>query len=87
MKLTEQIFLDSLCKDAVSVRRQSFLLQNGHELPVGDVHRMAFVNSASGRELLQGCEIDERFKQAIFAAWGDEATVTEPVPGEQAGVS
>ena len=78
--LTERISLDALCADSVSVRRQNILqLPDGDERVSGDVHRRAYLNSPSGRELLQGSDIGDCFKQAIFAVWGDAPSVEDPV--------
>jgi len=81
MELVKQITLDCLTADAVSIGAQQYLLQEGlPPVPVGDTHRTAFVNSARGRDRLQGFELDENFKQAIFAVWGETPTVVEEPP-------
>ena len=81
MELINQITLDGLTADAVSVGTQQYLIQEEQPpVPVGNIHRAAFVNSLQGRELLQGYEIDENYKQAILAVWGETPTVVEEPP-------
>jgi hypothetical protein len=82
---TEKITLDMLTTNSVSVKRQQYVDVNGIEHPIGEPWRRAYVNSAAGRQQVQD-EVPEPYRSAIFAVWGDEPTVADPVgesPGEE----
>ena len=74
----EKISLDMLTPTSVSVKKQQYVEVNGTEYPIGDPHRRAYVNSSAGRAAVED-EVPEPYRSAIFAVWGDEPTVTDPV--------
>lgn len=76
----EKFFLDMLTQDSVSVRKQKYVIIDGTEYPIGEPWRRAYVNSAAGRQQVQD-EVPEPYRSAIFAVWGDEPTVADPVGG------
>lgn len=79
--MIEKITLDMLTQDSVSVKTQKYVEVEGVEYPIGDPHRRAYVNSASGRAAVQN-EVQEPHRTAIFAVWGNEPTVVENVDDE-----
>jgi len=79
---SDRYFLDMLNEDSVSVRKQTFVTVEGVEYPIGDPWRRAYVNSASGRMQVMD-EVPDPYKTAIFAVWGDEPLVHDPVEEEQ----
>ena len=74
----EKISLDILTHDSVSVKKQRYVEVNGMEYPIGEPWRRAYVNSTAGRQQVQD-EVPEPYRAAIFAVWGDEPTVADPV--------
>lgn len=72
--MIEKYTLDMLNKNSVSAAKQSFLEYNGQQYPVSDIWRRAYVNSISGREQVIA-ELPKEQQTAIFAIWGDTATV------------
>jgi len=76
--LIERFSLDMLTPDSVSIKKQQYVEVNGTEYPIGDPWRRAYVNSTSGRQQVQD-EVPEPYKSAIFAVWGEEPTVADPV--------
>ena len=75
--MIEKYTVDMLTHDSVSLKKESYIEQNGQEYSVGQPWRRAYVNSTSGRAQIQS-EVSEPYKTAIFAVWGDIPTVTEP---------
>lgn len=83
----ERLTLDMLTPTSVSVRKQQYVEVNGTEYPIGEPWRRAYVNSASGRQQVQD-EVSEPYRSAIFAVWGNEPIVPdpiEPIPEQDAG--
>jgi hypothetical protein len=81
----ERLTLDMLTPTSVSVKKQQYVEVDGTEYPIGEPWRRAYVNSPSGRQQVQD-EVSEPYRSAIFAVWGDEPTVADPVgesPGEE----
>lgn len=76
--MIEKIMIDTLTSDSVSVKKQNFVMIEGKEYPVGDPWRRGYANSSSGRQQVQE-EVPESYCTAIFAVWGNEPTVTDPV--------
>ena len=68
--MEERIFLDDLCKDSVSLRKQQFI--DGEV--TGNPWRRAYANSATGRIAVEN-EVVEPYKSEIFAIWGNEPTI------------
>lgn len=75
--MVEKIILDMLSSDSVSVKKQSFATISGIEYAIGEPWRRAYVNTIAGRATVQA-ELPQAQQDAIFAIWGDTATVTEP---------
>jgi hypothetical protein len=81
MELTEKITLDMLNSESVSVVRQQYLNYNGTEMPVGENKRNSYLNTDEDRELLR-TSLPENIYNAIIAVWGDVATITPQLEGE-----
>jgi len=75
--VTEQIALDMLTETSVSVRRERTIEVEGEIISLTP-HRKAYMNSPSGRQQVQD-EVSEPYRSAIFAVWGEEPTVADPV--------
>lgn len=76
--MIERITLDMLTQDSVSVMTQKYVVVEGVEYPIGDPHRRAYINSATGREAVQD-ELPEAQIKAILSVWGESPTVSESV--------
>jgi hypothetical protein len=74
----ERLTLDMLTPTSVSVKKQQYVEVNGTEYPIGEPWRRAYVNSVFGRQQVMD-EVPEPYRSAIFAVWGDEPTVEDPV--------
>ena len=74
--MIEDIILDSLNSDSVSVKKQNYTTVDGKEYPIGDIWRRAYVNSTQGRQQVQ-TEVIEPYKSVIMLMWGDVPTVDE----------
>lgn len=74
--MREQIFLDMLTEDSVSIRRQRFTSVDGVDYPIGDPWRRAFVNSSAGREQLEA-DVPEPFLSVIRLMWGDSPVLVD----------
>ena len=74
--MSEKITLDMLTQDSVSLKKQKFTTVDGVEYPVGQPWRRAYVNSITGRAQAQ-TEVEEPYKTAIFAVWGDTPTMDD----------
>ncbi len=72
--MNEKIYLDSLTVDSVHMRKQNFTTIDGVEYPIGNPWRRVYVNSVSGRAQVQA-EVEEPYRTAIFAVWGDTPTI------------
>lgn len=77
MKIEEKKTVDMLTTESVSILTQKFIEEDGEMLQVGKNHRRAYINSQSGREVLEVNE-PEDVVNAVFAIWGDTPTVVEP---------
>lgn len=83
----EKIALDMLTPTSVSVKKQQYVEVNGTEYPIGEPWRRAYVNNSSGRQQVMD-EVQEPYRSAIFAVWGNEPIVPdpiEPIPEQDAG--
>ena len=72
----EDITLDMLTQNSVSVKKQKYYNDGNINLPLGLPHRKAFVNSDEGRNQVQA-QISEPHRSAIFSVWGSSPTVFE----------
>lgn len=77
-EVIERFTLDMLTPDGVSIRKQKYVIVDDVEYAVGEPWRRAYVNSSSGRQQVQD-EAPEPYRSAIFAVWGEEPTVADPV--------
>ena len=71
--MIEKITIERFTDNAVEVKKENFT--DDGQL-VGDVWRRGYVNSVSGRDLLQA-DLPTSYVNAIFTLWGDAPTVTE----------
>ena len=72
--MQDKISLDMLTQDNVSLQKQQITVIDGVEYPIGQPWRRAYVNSTQGRTQVQ-TEVDEPYRTAILAVWGDTPTV------------
>ena len=76
MEIKEKKTVDMLKKDSVSILTQKFIYVDGVETQVGENHRCAYSNSATGRKDLQKQEPQDVVK-SVFAIWGNVPTINE----------
>lgn len=74
--MIEKITLDMLTQDSVSVKTQKYTVVDDIEYQIGDPHRKAYVNSATGRASVND-ELPHAQANAIMAVWGDAPTITD----------
>jgi hypothetical protein len=74
--MIEKIILDMLTQDSVSLKKQQYTSIDGVEYPIGHPWRRAYVNSSQGRAQVQA-EVEEPYRTAIIAVWGDTPTVDD----------
>lgn len=74
MDITKKVTVDMLTSESVSILTQQFVDIDGAAAQVGKNHRKAYVNTESGRKVLES-EQEEATVQAVFAIWGDAPTV------------
>lgn len=79
MEIKEEIRLELLNQDSVSVVFTKFIEYAGQKLQIGEAVRTGYVNSIGGREELNE-QIKEPYKTAILAVWGDKPTVIIQTP-------
>ncbi|MCL2532420.1 MAG: hypothetical protein FWE40_09785 [Oscillospiraceae bacterium] len=84
MQLTKQYSVDMLTQHSVSVGAQTYLAQDEQLLPVGDLHRTAFINSPLGRKSLENSDFDKTIKTAILTVWGKYPTLEDEPEEEDA---
>lgn len=77
MDIIEKKTIDHLTTEGVSILTQKFTTVDGIETQVGENHRCAYSNSASGRNFLTANEPAE-VVETILTVWGSEPTVEEP---------
>lgn len=77
-KITQEIILDLLCKNSVSVKIIEKAVLNSVERIIG-TNRKAYANSPIGRQQITA-DVPEEYAAAVFAVWGDEPTVDDPEP-------
>ena len=75
--MEELIFLDELNEFSVSVVTKKYIINEGVKYFVGDLHRVAYVNSTSGRADISR-ELSEPYLSAVINIWGDTPLVPEP---------
>jgi hypothetical protein len=74
--MMDKITLDMLTQDSVSLKKQQYTTIDGVEYPIGQPWRRAYVNSEQGRAQVTA-EVQEPYRTAIFAVWGDEPTLQD----------
>lgn len=68
--------IDMLTVNSVSILTQKFMEIAGVKPQVGENHRCAYVNSVSGRKLLEEKE-PAHVIAAVMSIWGDTPSVTD----------
>ena len=84
MTIEMQTTIEHLTADSVGIRRQEHMIRDGENSPVGDAHRVSFVNSKQGRKQLHVHDMEDKHKLAILTVWGETPTVIEDLPLEPA---
>lgn len=79
MEVKEEIKLELLNQDSVSVVFVKYIEYAGQKLQIGEVVRTSYTNSVKGREELKE-QIKEPYRTAILAVWGDKPTVIIQTP-------
>lgn len=74
MEIKEEIRLELLNQDSVSVVFVKYIEYAGQKLQVGEALRTGYVNSVGGREELKE-QVKEPYRAAILAVWGDKPTI------------
>ena len=77
MEINEEKTVDMLSTESVSI-----LTRKEVKSQVGENHRRTYLNSVSGREELLK-EQTENVVNAVFAIWGSEPVVEEPIIEEE----
>ena len=77
MKIKEEIKLELLNQDSVSIVFIKYIEYEGQKLQVGEAIRTGYVNSIQGREELNE-QVKEPYRAAILAVWGDKPTIIYP---------
>lgn len=81
MEIKEKKTVDMLTSESVSILTQKFIEIDGVETQVGQNHRCAYVNSETGRNMLQENE-PTYIVNSVFSIWGDKPTIEEPTTEE-----
>lgn len=79
IQITKKFIIDALSTTAVSIKIENHAIINGEDVIIGCPSRKAYSNSPTGRETLEA-EVGEPYTTAIFAIWGDSATLSDPEP-------
>ena len=74
--IKEKKTVDMLTTYSVSILTQKFIEVDGVETQVGENHRCAYANSATGRKDLQKQEPKD-VVNSVFAIWGNAPTINE----------
>ena len=82
MTIITKTWLELLTDTTATVGTQEYLVRSELEEPerIGEAIHMAFENSKFDRERLQEYTDDTKTKNAVFAMWGDTATIFPPEP-------
>lgn len=75
--MEELILLDELNEFSVSVVTKKYIISEGIRYFVGGPHRVAYVNSESGRIDISR-DLTEPYLSAVMNIWGDTPLVPEP---------
>lgn len=82
MEINEEKTVDMLSTESVSILTRKVLIDGEVKSQVGENHRRTYLNSVSGREELLK-EQTENVVNAVFAVWGSEPVVEEPIIEEE----
>lgn len=74
--MTEEIILDLLNKNGVSIKKQKYIVEDGIKYSAGKPWRRSYINSEEGRIQLQN-ELSEPYLSAVMIVWGDTPTIIE----------
>ena len=77
MEIKEEIKLELLNQDSVSVVFVKYIEYAGQKLQVGEAVRTGYTNSIKGRDELKE-QVKEPYRTAILAVWGDKPTIIYP---------
>ncbi len=78
MEINEEITVDMLSVESVSILTRKVLVEGETKSQVGENHRRTYLNSVSGREELIK-EQTENVVNAVFAIWGVEPLIEESI--------
>lgn len=73
-EITEEITIDVLSKNSVSIVKTKYIEYDGNKMQVGDNIRTGYENSKKGRKYLKE-EVPEPYLSSILVLWGDKPTV------------
>ena len=76
LEIKERKTVDMLTTDSVSILTKKFIDVDGAETQIGENHRCAYVNSETGRNMLQENEATD-VVNSVLAIWGNEPTIEE----------
>ena len=76
MEIKEKKTVDMLTIYSVSILTQKFIYVDGVETQVGENHRCAYANSATGRKDLQKQE-PQNVVNSVFSIWGNSPKINE----------
>ncbi len=82
MEINEEKTVDMLSTESVSILTRKVPIDGEVKSQVGENHRRTYLNSVSGREELLK-EQTENVVNAVFAIWGSEPVVEEPIIEEE----
>jgi len=66
--------IDMLTKDSVSIKTEKYITEDNAKYPIGQPHRVSYVNSEIDRKQLQD-EQPEDIVNAVLTMWGNKPTV------------
>ena len=78
MEIKNNISLDALNENSVTVKTQQYIDIEGEELNVGELHAKAYMNSERGRAEFAE-DVPEPYLSAVLSVWGDEPKVKEEI--------
>ena len=76
MEIKEKKTVDMLTAYSVSILTQKFIEVDGVETQVGENHRCAYANSATGRQDLKKQE-PQNVVNSVFSIWGNSPKINE----------
>lgn len=80
-KISKEYILEQLTADSVNVVTVSYVRVNSKLCEIGR-ERVSYSNSTVGRELISKA-IPNEYVLAVFAVWGDNPTMDNPISKEE----